>query len=105
MTASAYNPKPAVGMALTFKSESSPALAGIPAQISYVWPRFRSGDYLVTLEYAEPVKFRNSLIRHIDAFVSELEQPKVGFSDQDGTRASSTTVEARALLERAVASS
>jgi len=36
-------------------------------------PRFRSGDYLVTLEYATPVKFGKMFIRHIDAFLSELD--------------------------------
>ncbi|MDP9312073.1 MAG: hypothetical protein M3R24_14510 [Chloroflexota bacterium] len=105
MTASAYHPKPTIGMAVTFKSESSQVLAGIPAHISYVWPRFRSGDYLVTLEYAEPVKFRNSLIRHIDAFVSELEQPKVGLNHQGGNATNSTTVESRPLVERALGAS
>jgi hypothetical protein len=102
MTAAANNTKPTVGMAVTFKSDSSPTLAGIPAHVSYVWPRFRSGDYLVTLEYAEPVKFRNTLIRHIDAFVSELEQPPVAFGAQTADGTSRTTVEARPLLELAL---
>ena len=65
--------KPAVGMRLTFVAAACAELAGIPAEVTYVWPRFRSGDYLVTLEYAEPVKLGKALIRHIDAFVSELE--------------------------------
>lgn len=99
MTAYAYNTRPTVGMTVTFKSESSPTLAGIPAHVSYVWPRFRSGDYLVTLEYAEPVKFRNTLIRHIDAFVSELEQLQAALGSQTTNTASHTTVEARPLLE------
>lgn len=101
MTAAAYNTKPTVGMAVTFKSESSPTLAGIQAHVSYVWPRFRSGDYLVTLEYAEPVKFRNTVIRHIDAFVSELEQPQVASGTQTARNAGGITVEARPLLELA----
>ena len=67
--------KPAVGMRLTFASTACAELAGIPAEVVYVWPRFRSGEYLVTLEYAEPVKLGKALIRHIDAFVSELEPP------------------------------
>ena len=65
--------KPAVGMRLTFASTACAELAGIPAEVTYIWPRFRSGDYLVTLEYAQPVKLGKTLIRHIDVFVSELE--------------------------------
>ena len=65
--------KPAVGMRLTFVATACAELAGIPAEVTYIWPRFRSGDYLVTLEYAEPVKLGKALIRHIDAFISELE--------------------------------
>ena len=65
--------KPAVGTRLTFAAAACAELAGIPAEVVYVWPRFRSGEYLVTLEYAEPVKLGKALIRHIDAFVSELE--------------------------------
>ena len=65
--------KPAVGMRLTFVAAACAELAGIPAEVTYIWPRFRSGDCLVTLEYAEPVKLGKGLIRHIDAFVSELE--------------------------------
>jgi hypothetical protein len=67
--------KPAVGMRLTFVAAACAELAGIPAEVTYIWPRFRSGDYLVTLEYAEPVKLGKALIRHIDAFVSEMEPP------------------------------
>ncbi len=65
--------KPAVSMRLTFTAAACPELAGIPAEVTYVWPRFRSGEYLVTLEYQEPVKLGKVFIRHIDAFVSELE--------------------------------
>jgi hypothetical protein len=92
--------KPTVGMAVTFKSDSSPTLAGIPARISFVWPRFRTGDYLVTLEYAEPVKFRNALIKHIDAFISELEQP-TPIQHFASTTAYDVTVEARPLVQLA----
>lgn len=65
--------KPKIGTMLMFTAVSSPPLAGIPARVIHVWPRFRSGDYLVTLEYAQPVRFGNQLIQHIDAFMSELE--------------------------------
>ena len=67
--------KPSVGMTLAFKDDQSDPLAGVPAHVIHIWPRFRSGDYLVTLEYAEPVKTSQGLIAHIDAFVSELYQP------------------------------
>ena len=66
--------KPVIGMTLTFKAEAAESLAGVPAHVVDIWPRFRSGDYLVTLEYAQPVKVGNELVRHIDAFVSELSQ-------------------------------
>ncbi len=100
MSPSAYATKPTVGMYLTFRAGSS-ALAGIPGRVTYVWPRFRSGDYLVTLEYAEPVKFRNALIKHIDAFVSELEQAAAVNMSQMSRRVQAGTVEARPLQERA----
>lgn len=64
-----------VGMTLMFKTEGSETLAGIPGKVIEIWPRFRSGDRLVTLEYMQPVKFRKAFITHIDAFVSELCQP------------------------------
>lgn len=65
--------KPAVGMIFAFKDSAPQPLCGIPARVISVWPRFRSGDYLVTLEYATPIQVRNERISHIDAFVSELE--------------------------------
>jgi hypothetical protein len=62
-------------MRLTFTAAACAELAEIPAEVIYVWPRFRSGEYLVTLEYEEPVKLGKVLLRHIDAFVSELAPP------------------------------
>ena len=76
-TAEQHIPKPKLGMTLAFKPGSEPQLAALPARIVHVWPRFSSGDYLVTLEYARPVKLRNVYLRQIDAFVSELYQPPV----------------------------
>jgi hypothetical protein len=67
--------RPRLGMTLTFKPSAEATLAGIPAHIIHVWPRFQSGDYLVTLEFAQPVKLRNVFVRQIDAFISELDQP------------------------------
>jgi hypothetical protein len=99
MSAHAYSAKPAVGMDMAFKPDSSSSLAGIPARVTYVWPRFRSGDYLVTLEYAQPVKFRNTLIKHIDAFTSELE-PTIAQAAVEAL-AAAETVEARPLMQRA----
>ena len=43
-----------------------------PTEVVRVWPRFRSGDYLVTLELAVPVKTHEGVIAHIDVFMSEL---------------------------------
>lgn len=65
--------KPTVGMMFAFKDTAARPFYGVPARVVSVWPRFRSGDYLVTLEYATPVRLRNENISHIDAFVSELE--------------------------------
>jgi hypothetical protein len=69
--------KPRLGMTLAFKPAASEALADIPARVVEIWPRFRSGDYLVKIEYAQPVKCGGEFIRHIDAFLSELYQPRV----------------------------
>ena len=79
-TSRSQTPKPAVGMTLAFKETAMQELAGIPARVVELWPRFRSGDYLVTLEYEQPVKLNREYIRHIDAFVSELYQPRVSRS-------------------------
>ncbi len=67
--------RPTKGMQLTFAANASAELAGIPAEVVDIWPRFRSGDYLVTLEYSEPVRLGKDIVRRIDAFVSELEVP------------------------------
>ncbi len=75
MATTMRNLKPSLGMTLAFKEEPSDPLSGVPARVIHIWPRFRSGDYLVTLEYAEPVKTRQGMIAHIDAFMSELYQP------------------------------
>ena len=75
MATHAHSTKPEVGMKLAFKPSASEALAGVPADVIGIWPRFRSGDYLVTLEYARPVKVGKDLVSRIDAFVSELYQP------------------------------
>jgi hypothetical protein len=60
------------GMLLAFKPTASRALADVPAEVVAIGPRFRSGDYLVTLEYARPRRYRNEVIQRIDAFRSEL---------------------------------
>ena len=62
--------KPTLGMRLAFRPGTEDALAGIPANIVHIWPRFPSGDYLVTLEYAQPAKFRQVLLRQMDTFGS-----------------------------------
>ncbi len=66
--------QPVVGMTLTFKATADASLAGVPATVVDVWPRFRSGDFLVTLEFAQPVKVGKEMVRHIDAFMSELDE-------------------------------
>ncbi len=60
------------GMRVAFKPTASRALAGVPARVVAIGPRFRSGDYLVTIEYDRPRSYRNEVIQQIDAFGSEL---------------------------------
>lgn len=74
MTPPAFPRAPSPGMRVAFHAAVSSPLADIPAQIETIWPRFHSGDYLVTLRYAQPVKFRNTLVTRVDAFFSELYQ-------------------------------
>jgi hypothetical protein len=62
----------ALGMTYAFAEDASQPLAGIPGKVIQIWPQLRTGDCLVTLEYPQPVKFRNSLITKIDAFISQL---------------------------------
>jgi hypothetical protein len=61
-----------IGMTYAFAEDASQTLAGIPGKVIQIWPRLHTGDCLVTLEYSKPVKFRNSLITKIDAFISQL---------------------------------
>lgn len=75
MNAKANPARPARGMILAFKPSASSELAHVPGRVTDIWPRFRSGEYLVTLEYERPVRFKRELIRHIDAFLSELYPP------------------------------
>ena len=65
-------PKPFLGMRLTFTPTASAELAGLPAHVIDIWPCLPSGDYLVMLEYPQPVKYQQELIRQIAAFMSEL---------------------------------
>lgn len=60
------------GMVLAFTPAASRALADIPARVIDIGPRFRSGDYLVTLEFDRPHQYHNEVIQRIDAFRSEL---------------------------------
>jgi hypothetical protein len=75
MAATFGTTKPAIGMVLAIKASAAEPLAGIPGRVIHIWPRFRSGDYLVTLEYEQPIKTQQGLIAHIDAFMSELDRP------------------------------
>ena len=66
-------PQPQRGMVMVFKAESAGPLAGLVGTIRAVWPRFRSGDYLVTLEFPQPVPYGTEVITELDVFLSELE--------------------------------
>jgi len=68
--------KPARGMSLAFTATSSADLAGIPATVIDIWPRLPSGDYLVELQYSEPVRLGPHVISQIGALVSELYVPR-----------------------------
>jgi hypothetical protein len=68
--------KPARGMVLAFTPMSSAELADRPARVIDIWPRLPSGDYLVVLEYEEPVRLGKHLITQIGALVSELHVPR-----------------------------
>ncbi len=72
MTSKLNHKKPFVGMKVAFKSTEAEPFAAVPCEVVHVWPRFRSGDYLVTLELAVPVKTHEGVIAHIDVFMSEL---------------------------------
>lgn len=63
-----------LGMVLAFKPTVSHTLAHRPARVVAIAQRFRSGDYLVTLEYTRPFRYQNEVIQRIDAFRSELYQ-------------------------------
>ena len=81
--------RPTIGMQLTFTTSASAELAGIPAEVVDIWPRFRSGNYLVTLEYTEPVRMGKEIVRRIDAFISELEVPVAHGYSPRGSRTGS----------------
>jgi hypothetical protein len=67
--------KPARGMVLAFTAVSSAELAHKPATVIDIWPRLPSGDYLVVLEYEQPVRLGKHLITQIGALASELYVP------------------------------
>ena len=70
-TRSAENP--VLGARMAFQASASAELAGISAKVTEIWPCFRPGDYVVTLEYEQPVRHGNIVSRRIYAFLSELE--------------------------------
>lgn len=66
---------PEVGIVVAFKPTASQRLAHIPGRIKRVVAQLKNGDYLVSLEYTEPVKFGDERVRLIDAFTSHLYRP------------------------------
>lgn len=66
---------PEVGRVVAFKPTASQRLAHIPGRIKRIVAQLNNGDYLVSLEYNEPVKFGDERVLHIDAFASHLYQP------------------------------
>ena len=65
---------PVLGTHMAFQVTASPELAGISAKVTEIWPCFRPDDYVVTLEYEQPVRHGNIVSRRIYAFLSELER-------------------------------
>ena len=66
--------KPVLGMVVAFRPSAEADLADVPARVVAVWPRFRSGEYLVTLEYAPPIACHRGVVHQLEAFMSELYQ-------------------------------
>ena len=56
--------KPVMGMIVALRNTASETFGDIPARVINIWPPFKSGDCLLTLEYAQPVKINNQLITH-----------------------------------------
>ncbi len=67
--------KPVLGMTVAFRPSAEADLADVPASIVAIWPRLRSGEYLVTLEYDPPITCHHGVIQQVEAFMSELYQP------------------------------
>ncbi len=67
--------KPVVGMVVAFRPAGEADLANVPARVVAIWPRLRSGEYLVTLEYAQPIVWHHEVIQQVEAFMSELYEP------------------------------
>lgn len=66
---------PVLGMVVAFRPGAEADLADVPARVVAIWPRLRSGAYLVTLEYAQPIAHHHAVIQQLEAFMSELYQP------------------------------
>jgi|GEM_PF-5542528 len=73
MAAKAYSTEITVGTTVAFKTTASTWLANLPAKVSQIIARLHNGDYLVSLEYDQPVKFRDEHVVRIDALASDLQ--------------------------------
>ena len=69
----AVNP-PRVGEYYAFTYAADATLAGLPGRVIAVSPQLSAGYYLLTLEYATPVKYRGAWLTHIDAKSSDVWQ-------------------------------
>jgi hypothetical protein len=98
---------PKVGMTRAFTAQAEPALAHIPATVVAVWPPFRSGAQLVTLEFTPPVHVGHAHIDQMEAFVSELympahapnSRPSRGVTHAPATLARTTTILVRSIRQ------
>lgn len=88
MTAHAYESTNLLNMTVALRQDVSSELGNIPAHIIRVWSQVQSASCLVTLEYERPTRYRNQLIRHIDALLSDLYEVPVASASGECMHAS-----------------
>ena len=65
--------RPQLGMMVILHDGAGSPLAGKTAEIVDVWPRFASGETLISLRLVDPVRLGRAVIAEIDAFLSEVD--------------------------------
>lgn len=72
MAAKVYTALPEPGTIVTFSPTASKRLAGVPGKVRRVIARLNNGDFLLTLEYDQPIKIGDVLMTRIDALASQV---------------------------------